>query len=976
MKKHSISLTLLKEIGLGAMLLMTTLTAQAQHYSYESVPGDPMQTRIYTLKNGLKIYLSVNKEKPRIQTYIAVRTGSRNDPKETTGLAHYLEHLMFKGTTHFGTSDAEAERPYLDSIEARFEQYRRITDPKARKQWYHQIDSISQLAARYNIPNEYDKMMTAIGSEGTNAYTSNDVTCYVENIPSNEIDTWAKVQGDRFQNMVIRGFHTELEAVYEEYNISLSSDWRKMYAALFAKLFPMHPYGTQTTLGRGEHLKNPSIVNIKNYFHKYYVPNNIAICMSGDLDPDETVAVIDKYFGSWKPSAHIDVPQYAAQPAITAPIDTTVIGKEAPMFFMGWRAEAANSQQIDTLEVIAQLLSNGRAGLFDLDLSQKMKVQNIGAGVTDMTDYSVFYLYGQSKAGQTLPEVRSLALAEIEKLKKGQFSDDLLPSIINNYKRYYYTQLDNNQFRANQFVDAFINHKDWKREVEKIGRISKLTKADVVSYARKFFGNDFACVYKEQGNDTTIKKVEKPSITPIPTNNDKHSAFLEEIVNTKTTPIQPQFVDYKRDLTKAVTKKGLPVLYKQDTTNDLFTLCFVLPFGDEHDPKLNYAAGYLDYLGTDKLTNEQIKQQFYKLACDYSISERNERTYITLNGLNSNLPQALALLNDLIGNAKADRQAYDLYVEQILKSRSDNKANQQANFSALRNYATYGTYNPTRNILSEQTLKAMDPQELLTMLKSLKNYKMTVLYYGPSSLKTIDQLVTKTVRSPKTFAAVPAQKRYVEQTTPKNEVVIAPYDAKNIYMVQLHNENQEWSADRAPVIALFNEYFGGSMNAIVFQELREARGLAYSAFARYDEPYRLGDKESFYTYIITQNDKMMDCVHEFNKLLNDMPVRQAGFDLAKQSLMKSLASARTTKYGILTSYLAAQRLGLDYSLNEKIYKALPALQLKDIIDFEKTYIANKPYKYIILGDEKELDMKALEKIAPIKRVTTEEIFGY
>ena len=976
MKKHSISLTLLKEIGLGAMLLMTTLTAQAQRYSYESVPGDPMQTRIYTLKNGLKIYLSVNKEKPRVQTYIAVRTGSRNDPKETTGLAHYLEHLMFKGTTHFGTSNAEAERPYLDSIEARFEQYRHITDPKARKQRYHQIDSISQLAARYNIPNEYDKMMTAIGSEGTNAYTSNDVTCYVENIPSNEIDTWAKVQGDRFQNMVIRGFHTELEAVYEEYNISLSNDWRKMYAALFAKLFPTHPYGTQTTLGRGEHLKNPSIVNIKNYFHKYYVPNNVAICMSGDLDPDKTVAVIDKYFGSWKPSAHIDVPQYAAQPVLTAPADTTVIGKEAPMFFMGWRAEAANSQQIDTLEVIAQLLSNGRAGLFDLNLSQKMKVQNIGAGVTDMTDYSVFYLYGQSKAGQTLPEVRSLALAEIEKLKKGQFSDDLLPSIVNNYKRYYYTQLDKNQFRANQFVDAFINHKDWKREVEKISRISKLTKADIVSYARKFFSNGFACVYKEQGNDTTIKKVEKPSITPIPTNNDKHSAFLEEIVNTKTTPIQPQFVDYKRDLTKAVTRKGLPMLYKQDTTNDLFTLCFVLPFGDEHNPKLNYAAGYLDYLGTDKLTNEQIKQQFYKLACDYSISERNERTYITLNGLNSNLPQALALLNDLIGNAKADRQAYDLYVEQILKSRSDNKANQQANFSALRNYATYGTYNPTRNILSEQALKAMNPQELLTMLKSLKNYKMTVLYYGPSSLKAIDQLVTKTVQSPKTFAAVPAQKRYVEQTTPKNEVVIAPYDAKNIYMVQLHNENQEWSADRAPVIALFNEYFGGSMNAIVFQELREARGLAYSAFARYDEPYRLGDKESFYTYIITQNDKMMDCVHEFNKLLNDMPVRQAGFDLAKQSLMKSLASARTTKYGILTSYLAAQRLGLDYSLNEKIYKALPALQLKDIIDFEKTYIANKPYKYIILGDEKELDMKALEKIAPIKRVTTEEIFGY
>ena len=384
MKKHFLNSTLIKGLSLGLLCLFASVTTYAQLYSYESIPNDPMQTRIYTLKNGLKIYISVNKEKPRIQTYIAVRTGSRNDPKETTGLAHYLEHLMFKGTTHFGSSNVEAERPYLDSIEARFEQYRHITDPAARKQWYHQIDSISQLAARYNIPNEYDKMMTAIGSEGTNAYTSNDVTCYVENIPSNEIDSWAKVQGDRFQNMIIRGFHTELEAVYEEYNIGLSSDWRKVYAALFAKLFPTHPYGTQTTIGLGEHLKNPSITNIKNYFNKYYVPNNVAICLSGDLNPDETVAIIEKYFGTWKPSPHIDVPQFPAQPVLTAPVDTTVVGKEAPILFMGWRADAGKSQQLDTLEIVAQLLSNGQAGLFDLNLSQKMKVQEIGADIESL----------------------------------------------------------------------------------------------------------------------------------------------------------------------------------------------------------------------------------------------------------------------------------------------------------------------------------------------------------------------------------------------------------------------------------------------------------------------------------------------------------------------------------------------------------------------------------------------------------------
>ena len=972
MKKHFLNSTLIKGLSLGLLCLFASVTTYAQLYSYESIPNDPMQTRIYTLKNGLKIYISVNKEKPRIQTYIAVRT----DPNETTGLAHYLEHLMFKGTTHFGSSNVEAERPYLDSIEARFEQYRHITDPAARKQWYHQIDSISQLAARYNIPNEYDKMMTAIGSEGTNAYTSNDVTCYVENIPSNEIDSWAKDQGDRFQNMVIRGFHTELEAVYEEYNIGLSSDWRKVYAALFAKLFPTHPYGTQTTIGLGEHLKNPSITNIKNYFNKYYVPNNVAICLSGDLNPDETVAIIEKYFGTWKPSPHIDVPQFPAQPVLTAPVDTTVVGKEAPILFMGWRADAGKSQQLDTLEIVAQLLSNGQAGLFDLNLSQKMKVQEIGADIESLDEYSVFCISGQSKSGQTLKEVRKLALDEIEKLKKGKFSDDLLPSIINNYKRNYYTQLDNNQFRAKQYVDAFINHKDWKQEVDKLHRISKLTKTEIVKFANQFFNNNFACVYKEQGNDTTIKKVEKPTITPIPTNNDKQSDFLKEIVSTKTTPIQPNFVDYKRDLTKARTKKGLPILYKQNTSNDLFTLTFVLPFGSEHSPMLSYAAEYLDYLGTNKLNNEQIKQQFYKLACDYSITESYDRSYITLSGLNANMPQALALLNNLLNNAKVDKEAYELYVDQVLKARADNKTNQKANFSALRHYASYGKYNPTRNILSEQKLKTTNPQVFLNLLKNLKNYKQTILYYGPSSLKDIDLLVSKTILSPKKFINIPAAKHYTEQTTAKNEVIIAPYDAKNIYMVQLHNQNQKWTADRAPIIALFNEYFGGGMNAIVFQELREARGLAYSAYAQYDSPSRLNDSESFYTYIITQNDKMMDCVGEFNKLLNNVPVRQNGFDLAKQSLMKSLASTRTTKYSVLTSYLAAQRLGLDSSLSEKIYNALPSLQLQDVINFEKEYIANKPFKYIILGDEKELDTKALEKIAPIKRVTTKEIFGY
>ena len=217
---------------------------------------------------------------------------------------------------------------------------------------------------------------------------------------------------------------------------------------------------------------------------------------------------------------------------------------------------------------------------------------------------------------------------------------------------------------------------------------------------------------------------------------------------------------------------------------------------------------------------------------------------------------------------------------------------------------------------------------------------------------------------------------YKTQETSKNEVYIAPYDAKNVYMIQYHNANQKWTPERAPIISLFNEYFGGSMNAIVFQEMREARGLAYSASAYYASPSRTDDPEYFYTYIITQNDKMGDCIRQFNLLLDSIPEREAAVEVARQSLMKSIASSRTTKFGILTSYWYNQKRGLNYDLRRTIYEQLPKITLRDLVEFEKEYMAEKPYRYIILGDEKELDMDLLQKIGPIKRLSTEEIFGY
>ena len=967
----------LKVFSVATTIVLAILTSGCkQGHKYESVKDDPMQTRIYTLKNGLKVYLSVNKEEPRIQTYVAVRTGSKNDPSETTGLAHYLEHLMFKGTKQFGTTDSEAEAPLLDEIERRYEEYRTLTDEAQRKQKYHEIDSVSQLAAKYFIPNEYDKLMAAIGAQGTNAFTSNDVTCYTEDIPANEVENWARIQADRFQNMVIRGFHTELEAVYEEYNIGLSSDMNKQFEALMAKLFPNHPYGTQTTIGTQQHLKNPSITNIKEYFAKWYVPNNVAICMAGDFDPDEVMQTLEKYFGQWQPGDDVSQPTFPELQALTQPVDTTVVGLEAENIWLGWRSERAQSLQNDTLQLISSILYNGKAGLFDLDLNQQMKVMGAQAEVEPMLDYGVFLLAGMPKEGQSLDEVKALMLGEIEKLKRGDFDDDLITAAVNNMKLDELQGLDRNSARVSKMLDAFINGIAWEQEVGQLDRLSQITKQDIVNFATRFFGEGYVTVYKRQGADTSQKKIEKPAITPIPTNRDLVSSFVKEVQESKVDPIQPVFLDFEKDLSRFETAKGLPVIYKQNKENDLFNLVFRYEFGQEDDNRYDVAAGYIDFLGTDKLSAAQLKQQFYKLACNYSLSVQGDVIQIGLSGLGENMAQALALLEDLLRHAKADRDAYEQYVALTLKNRQDVKTDQRTCFNMLNYYGMYGPHNVMRDNMTEQQLRETDPQALLDLLAGIAQFEHTVLYYGPLSEKELDKSMTELHVTKQPLKAVPEGTPYRLLTATQPEVFIAPYDAKNIYMRMYFNEGRQTSPDEHATIDLFNEYYGGGMNGIVFQELREARGLAYSAAAYYLTPSKQGEPENFFTYIITQNDKMMDCVRQFREILDKMPQSEAAFQIAKDALTKQLASQRTTKFNVILAYIAARRMGYDYDVNKKIYDDLQGLTLQDIANFEQQHMAGKTGRYLILGDEKELDIAALEKIAPIHRLSLEEIFGY
>lgn len=959
---------------------MATLTASAKDYNYVSVPGDPMQTRIYTLSNGLKVYLSVNKDKPRIYTNIAVHTGSRNDPAETTGLAHYLEHIMFKGTKQFGTRDYEKEKPFLDQIRDKYEVYRTLTDEAERKQCYHEIDSLSQLAAQYNIPNEYDKLCASLGADGTNAYTSNDQTVYVNEIPSNELEKWLKVEADRFQNLVIRGFHTELEAVYEEYNIGIAQDSRKMWPALTAKLFPGHPYGTQTTIGTQQHLKNPSIVNIENYYNNYYCPNNVAIVLAGDFDPDKTIALIDKYFGSWKKNESLTRPSYPAVKEATVPSDTTVVGQEAAFMFLAWSAKEAKNPQLDTLALASQVLYNGKAGLLDLNVNQPMKCAFAAVFVEGMEEYSNIIFQGLPKEGQTNQEVRDIILSEVEKLKKGDFDESMLKAIINNLKKSEYSALEKNESRVSTMTDAFIHGKDWADEVNQLDRISKITKAELVGFANRFFKDNYVAIYKEVGNDTTLHKIEKPAITPIPANREYQSQFVTDIINEQSPEIAPVFPDFDKEIAHAVTKSKVPVRYVKNTVNGLFQLSYVYDFGTDAEPFIDYLADYLELIGTKKYSADEIQKKFYAMACGYSIRASDREVRVTLSGLSENMVEAMKLYEHIITNAVADYDQYKSFIDLVEKNRLDAKKNQENCFHALSSYGYYGKKSPFYRLVSVKTLRETKPETILATANLLSTRSHKVLYYGPMELKDVVAAINKNHNvkklAPVSEASSSEPTHVQREATPQNEVYIAPYDAKNIYMRMYNCEDRYLNPEELATIDLFNTYYGGSMNAIVFQELRETRGLAYSANAYYNTPSYKDEKEFFVTSIITQNDKMIDCVNTFKQILDTIPQQQEAFEVAKQTLLKNLATERTIKAGLLNSQISAERLGLDKSLREIVYKNAQKLTLQDIVNFANTHIANKPYRYLILGDEKELYMEELKKFGTIKRLTLEEIFNY
>ncbi|MGJ5640818.1 M16 family metallopeptidase [Formosa sp. S-31] len=947
--------------------------SDANGFKYQTVENDPTGLRLYTLDNGLKVYLSKNDDEPKIQTYIAVRAGSNYDPSNSTGLAHYLEHMVFKGTDKIGTLDWEKEKAYLQEISDLYEAHRAETDEDKKEVLYRKIDEVSLEASNYAVANEYDKMTNGMGATGTNAHTWFEETIYKNKIPANELNKWLDLESERFSTLVLRLFHTELEAVFEEFNRTQDNDGRKVYTAMLDGLFPTHPYGQQQTIGTAEHLKNPSLVDINNYFNTYYVPNNMAMVLVGDLDFDKTIQAVNTTFGTLerKDVKHPELPKEAP---ITAPIVKEVFGPTSENIRIAFRSNGINTEDEKLVTLADMILANGKAGLIDLDLNQKQMVQSAGSSAMFLNDYGFHQFYGVPKSGQSLDDVKTLLFQEIEKLKKGEFDEWLLDAVINDLKLSQTREYENSTALASAYYNAFIHHQNWSDKVAFLESLRDISKAELVTFANRFYKDNYVLTYKRKGEDPNVVKVENPGITPVNLNRDKSSQYLIDFQAIEPEPLQPKYVDYNKAINKTTLQNGLQVDYIENETNDLFNLNIIFDMGSDHDKKLSLAVGYLEYLGTDSKTAEDIKKEFYKLGINYYVSANSDVTYVGLSGLKENLPKGLVLLEDLWINAKADSEAYSKYVETILKRREDGKT-EKGNIlrNGLVNYGKYGEHSRLRNINKASELQAQDPQELVDIIKDLRAYKQRIFYYGKDYQMAVNAL-NEHHKIPEVLQEYPEPMTFQEKET-GGHVYFVDYDMVQSEMIFLA-KGKPFDPENLAAANLFNAYFGSGLSSIVFQEIRESKSLAYSAYAGYDTADRQDESNYVTAYIGTQANKMDQAVSAMMELMSDMPQAEKQFEAAKDAALKKIAAQRITKANIFWNYERLKKLGIDHDNREKMYYTIKNMTIDDLMNFFNENIKGEHYNIMVIGNKKDIDFNALRKLGEVEEMDVDYLFNY
>ncbi len=935
-----------------------------------AVAGDPMGVVIKKLDNGLTVMLSENHDTPRIATQITTRAGAAKDPGDSTGMAHYLEHMLFKGTTKMGTVDWEKEKPHVDRIDALYEELFTTKDTAERERIVGEIDKAAVAATEYQVPGEFDALYKGYGAQGINAFTSMDQTTYVVDIPANRLEQWSRVEFERFRKPVFRLFPSELEAVYEEFNRMLDNASSASYFAQQNALFPQHPYGTQTTIGTTEHLKNPSIKKMYEFFEKWYVPGNMCVAMAGDFDAEEALAIIENSLGKWEPKPVPDDPVY--------PIEKPdgVVRVEVPFeadetIAIAFLTVPTGHADEHVLQLCDMMLDNSQTGLINVNLGQTQAVRQAGSSPSFTNDAGYQRLFAIPKPGQTLDECEELLLAQVKLLKEGSFTDADLKAVITDFEVNQKRGLEGNQQRVQAMTGSFVSRIPWDAVVHSLDHMRTLTKADVVAAANKYFGDDYVVV-RRLNAPRELPSVTKPKFTPVDTPSDRHSPWFDAMSAEEVAPIAPRFavkdVDYQvRDFPWG------RLYYARNPVNDIFDLVISTEFGTKHDKRLERAFNLMDLGGAGDLDPVAYKRKLYSLASSIGGGSGEQSTSLSASGLDANLEETLTLLRSHFQSPTGVGQSdLDKLVQRELGMRQFQKQQARVLSFGLNQYAMRGADSPLLTAPSNDDLKALQADDLIAAVKDVFKYKRRVTYVGQKSLEEVAALVAPPAGP--ALLDTPEWKPIQYALGNKNRVLFVNARAAQS-SIGLFATDGVFEPARYPEGRLYNAYMSGGMGAVVFQEVREKRALAYAVGTSYQLGNRVGATSLMTGNLGTQPDKTIEAIEVLLGIIRDLPASELRVENSRKSLDNSYRTARLTPRQLPGAAKTWDDWGTGKDPREYNWKGVTSMSLDDLVKFASRF-KDKPFTIAVAGPRDKVDLEALAQFGEVTEVQPDDLFNF
>ena len=959
----------MKKIILSVLLLIGSI-AMSSAFTREGLTE-------YKLDNGLTVMLWEDHDQPDVTGYVVVRAGSVDEPAEYTGLAHYLEHMLFKGTQRIGALDWEAEKPIYDSIIALYDQYSESTDPKVREELATQINECSMREAKISSTEDFFFLLDLIGAEGVNAYTSYDLTAYHNSFPAAEMYRWLTIFSDRLINPVFRTFQAELENVFEEYNMYANEPSSQAQKQLFADIYKGSPY-ERDIIGLPEHLKNPRLSKLIEFYNTWYVPNNMALIIVGDFDTETAKPMIAETFSRLQPK---ELPARPTYPAVQ------LNGKKH--YNLGYNPQVAwvyqgvkeGDPDQEVLDFVCALLYNGQIGLLDQvntkgDVSGSYAFSDARRNDGRILVMAVPYYDANQQMFESDKATEAIVMKEIDKIKRGDISDELIANVKRLYNQSDKVSNENPSSKMSALVDAFTYGKPTDDIFTANEKIQSLTKEEIVRVAKKYFDAPHMTIsFDEDTKNAKAKTLPKPNIKPLDPVKDAKTEYAAAFKQLPKGELKQTFNDFN-DVQISSLGENVTLHYTPNTKNDIFSLTLRYGAGEHELPLLPYATQLMEnagIMGNPNVEGKDFDQQVAELGGSVSYGCSDSYFSIVISGEDANLPKIMNLVSRQLLMPYLEQKQLDAIKGSVFYDRYSRQKRTTVQKSALMQYALYGKKSSYLDEVPFIDIWQLGVPQIHSIVTQAREYALDVFYCGTLSQEQLLPYL------PLTEGMKPSKSPFIKerQTYAKPTILFLPNS--NVQQADLYFYINGRPYDIASDVAsdAFNQYVSGGFTGIIMNEIRVKRSMAYSAYGVDATPQLPGKECYFYGYVGTQSDKVADAISVYMDILTDMPKDSTNFESLRAALKQAAQTAKPSMRGKASTFEYWQRLGYKEDPAKVNAAAIDALTFSDIERFYEENIKGKPVTIILMGDPKKIDTKAIEaKVGcKITKITPGKLFN-